>query len=61
MTMGTTVEYARRRVRDHLGRFTRLYRALSEGPVDEGVLQELEKRDAIFPEADFRIYRSSTS
>jgi 1,4-alpha-glucan branching enzyme len=61
MTMGTTVEYARRRVRDHLGRFTRLYRALTEGPVDEGVLQELEKRDAIFPEADFRLYRSSTS
>jgi 1,4-alpha-glucan branching enzyme len=57
MTMGTTVEYARRRVRDHVGRFTSLYRSLTDGVLDEGALREMEQRDAVFPEADFRVYR----
>jgi 1,4-alpha-glucan branching enzyme len=57
MTMGTTVEYARKRVRDHLGRFTSLYDGLTGGGVDESSLRRIEERDAVFPEADFRVYR----
>jgi 1,4-alpha-glucan branching enzyme len=57
MTMGTTVAYARRRVREHLGRFTRLYDGLLAGTTDESELREFEHRDAIFPEADYRAYR----
>jgi 1,4-alpha-glucan branching enzyme len=57
MTMGTTVEYARKRVRDHLGRFTSLYDGLTGGGVDETSLRRIEERDAVFPEADFRVYR----
>ena len=57
MTMGTTVDYAKRRVREHLGRFVRLHDALLAGSVDEAVLREFEHRDAIFPEADYRSYR----
>ncbi|HVR72323.1 MAG TPA: 1,4-alpha-glucan branching protein domain-containing protein [Vicinamibacteria bacterium] len=57
MTMGTTVEYARKRVRDHVGRFTFLYRGLAGAGVDEAALREMEERDAVFPEADFRVYR----
>lgn len=57
MTMGTTVAYARRRVRDHVARFTLLYRGLMGEGVDEAALPEMEHRDALFPEADFRVYR----
>jgi 1,4-alpha-glucan branching enzyme len=57
MTMGTTVDYARRRVREHLARFTRLYEGLAGGEVDEAALREFEHRDALFPEADYRLYR----
>jgi 1,4-alpha-glucan branching enzyme len=57
LTMGTTVEYARRRLRDHLARFTRLYGGLTGEGVDEAALREMEQRDAIFPELDYRVYR----
>jgi 1,4-alpha-glucan branching enzyme len=57
MTMGTTVAYARQRVRDHVARFTFLYSALSGGGLDAAALTDLEQRDALFPEADFRVYR----
>jgi 1,4-alpha-glucan branching enzyme len=59
LTMGTTVEYARRRVRDHVARFTGLFESLTSGRVDEAALAELERRDAIFPELDYRIYRAA--
>jgi 1,4-alpha-glucan branching enzyme len=57
MTMGTAVEYARRRVRDHLARFTWLYRGLSGEGLDEAVVRDLEARDNLFPELDYRVYR----
>jgi 1,4-alpha-glucan branching enzyme len=57
LTMGTTVDYARRRLRDHLARFTRLFEGLTGADVDEVDLREMERRDAIFPEIDYRVYR----
>jgi 1,4-alpha-glucan branching enzyme len=57
MTMGTTVDYARRRVRGHLARFHRLHDGLVAGTVDEDALRDFEHRDALFPEADYRTYR----
>jgi len=57
MTTGTAVEYAKRRVRDHVARFTYLYEALLAGSLDEAVLREFEERDNVFPGIDYRIYR----
>jgi 1,4-alpha-glucan branching enzyme len=57
LTMGTTMEYARRRLCDHLARFTQLYDGLIGPGVDEAALREMEHRDAIFPELDYRTYR----
>jgi 1,4-alpha-glucan branching enzyme len=57
MKTGTTVEYAKKRTRDHIARFTYLYRVLTEGGLEEPILQEFEERDNIFPEVDYRIYR----
>jgi 1,4-alpha-glucan branching enzyme len=54
----TTVEYAKKRTRDHVARFDYLYRALvGQCPLEEPILREFEERDNIFPEIDYRVYR----
>jgi 1,4-alpha-glucan branching enzyme len=57
MKTGTTVEYAKKRTRDHIARFTYLYRTLTEGGLEEPILREFEERDNIFPDIDHRVYR----
>jgi 1,4-alpha-glucan branching enzyme len=56
---GTTVEYASRRFRSHIHRFDILASGLENGTVDEEMLNEIESRDNIFAELDYRIYRST--
>lgn len=57
MKTNTTVEYAKKRTRDHIARFTYLYRTLTEGGLEEPILREFEERDNIFPDVDYRVYR----
>ncbi|MDQ3266579.1 MAG: DUF1957 domain-containing protein [Myxococcota bacterium] len=57
MRSGTMVEYAVRRTRDHLERFERLFEMLQGGAIDEAWLTDLESRDNLFPEIDYRVYR----
>jgi 1,4-alpha-glucan branching enzyme len=54
---GTMVDYAVRRTRDHVLRFTRLYEELRAGTVDEAWLAQVEGRDNLFPEIDYRVYQ----
>jgi len=56
MKTGTTVEYARRRVREHLERFGFVRDALSSGRLLAAELSELWARDPIFPELDPRLF-----
>jgi len=56
MKTGTTVRYAVKRTKDHVNRFTRLYHDLKNHALDETWLKEVESRDNIFPEVDYRIY-----
>jgi 1,4-alpha-glucan branching enzyme len=56
MKTGTTVEYAKKRTRDHIARFTYLHRTLIEGGLEEPILREFEERDLIFPLIDYRVY-----
>ena len=58
MRTGTTVPYATRRVEEHVVRFNRLYDELDAGTLDEAWLAELEARDNIFPDVDYRLYAS---
>jgi 1,4-alpha-glucan branching enzyme len=59
MKTGTTVPYATKRTNDHVKRFTRIYDALmSDAPIDEAWLAEVQRRDNLFPEADYRVYAS---
>jgi 1,4-alpha-glucan branching enzyme len=58
MTTGTTVAYASRRFNEHTVRFTGLYEALKAGRLDESFVADLESKDNIFPDVDYRIYAS---
>lgn len=58
MKTGTMVQYAEKRTKDHIGSFTRLYHDIRENNIDEAWLRELEYRDNLFPELDYRIYAS---
>ena len=56
MKTGTMAEYAHKRTRDHISRFTRLYGDVRGNCIDEKWLSEIEWRDRIFPEIDYRIF-----
>ncbi len=52
---GTSPDYARKRILDHLSRFAQLYEQLSPGGgVNEAALGELEAKDNLFPDLDYR-------
>jgi 1,4-alpha-glucan branching enzyme len=57
MKTGTMVEYAIRRTKEHLLRFTRLHDQIRSGQIDESWLSYVEGKDNIFPEIDWRVYR----
>jgi 1,4-alpha-glucan branching enzyme len=57
MATGTHVSYAERRTRDHLLRFFRLSEDIMSDRIDETFLKELEHRDNIFPDIDYRVHQ----
>jgi 1,4-alpha-glucan branching enzyme len=58
MRTGTTVSYAERRTNAHILQFTRLYDELLRGDVSERWLADLESKDNIFPDMEYRLYAS---
>lgn len=56
VTTNTMVEYAEKRTRDHVARFNGLYLQLTEDRLEESWLAELESRDSIFQELDYRVF-----
>jgi 1,4-alpha-glucan branching enzyme len=56
MRTGTSPEYARKRVKAHLLRFTTLYEQLTGAGVDESSLAQIEARDNLFPEVEYRYW-----
>ena len=58
MKMGTAVSYAVRRVKDHLFHFRVLRDMLTSGPIRPEVLAEVQKRSPLFPDLDFRSFKS---
>ena len=57
MKTGTNVNYAVRRTKEHIVRFTRLYDSLNTGKIDQTYLSETEYKDNIFPDIDYKVYR----
>ena len=56
MKTGTARNYATKRTKDHLLRFTRLYDQVRARQVEEAFLLNCEWRDNIFPNLDWRYY-----
>lgn len=56
MKSGTAVTYAVDRVKSHLSRFRRLAREIAAGQIDAAWLADVESRDNLFPEIDYRVY-----
>ena len=54
---GTSPDYARRRVKDHLLRFIALHDQLTATGVDEKWLAEVESRDNLFPDVDWSYWK----
>ena len=56
MKTGSHVEYAVKRTRDHILRFTKLYDDIRGNRVDDARLTDIEYRDNLFPHIDYRVY-----
>ena len=59
MDSSTAAEYARRRFAEHIGRFNSLYHSIISGDISEKWLREIEDKDRIFQDIDYRVYRSN--
>jgi len=53
---GTSPDYARQRIQDHLLRFTQLYEQLTAGRILEPLLASMETTDNLFPDLDHRYW-----
>src|SRR3989339_575716 len=56
MTTGTMVAYACKRTKNHIYQFTKLYEQVKSNQIDEGFLRDLERRNNIFPNIDYKVY-----
>ncbi|HVK58258.1 MAG TPA: 1,4-alpha-glucan branching protein domain-containing protein, partial [Candidatus Kapabacteria bacterium] len=56
MRTGTSPEYAKRRVKDHLLRFIAIHDQLTSTSIDAAWLGTVEQLDNIFPEVDYRFW-----
>ncbi len=59
MRTGTSPDYAKKRVRDHLTRFWSLENMLTAGSVDENILRAVEQTDNIFPSCNPTYYAAA--
>ena len=56
ITNGTMVEYAHKAIKDHIGRFTKLYYQIKNNKIDAKYLLDIFDKDDIFPEIDYMVY-----
>jgi 1,4-alpha-glucan branching enzyme len=57
MKSGGSIEYAASRVKTHTHRLKKLNREIRQGTIDKGWLSEIENRDNIFQEIDYRVFK----
>jgi 1,4-alpha-glucan branching enzyme len=56
MKTGTMVSYAIKRTKDHLLRFDKLYHSIKANQIDEAWLRDIEQKDNLFPNINYRLY-----
>jgi 1,4-alpha-glucan branching enzyme len=57
MGTGTHTDYAVRRSKEHILRFSRLYEDIKANCIDAGWLADIEYKDNIFPNIDYRVHQ----
>ena len=57
MGTGTHTTYAVQRTKEHLLRFLRLYEEIKSNSIDENRLSDIEYKDNIFPNIDYRVHQ----
>lgn len=57
MGTGTHTAYAIRRTKEHLLRFSTLYEQIESDSIDPEWLQDIEYKDNIFPNIDYRVHQ----
>ncbi|MFZ6016438.1 MAG: glycoside hydrolase family 57 protein [Nitrospirota bacterium] len=60
MKRGTATGYARKRFEEHIGRFNSLYQSIISEDISERWLTEIEDKDRIFQDIDYRVYQSKS-
>jgi 1,4-alpha-glucan branching enzyme len=53
---GTSPEYARKRVKEHLLRFTRIYEQVIAGRLDESSMAQVQAQDNLFPDVNWQYW-----
>lgn len=56
VTNNTMVEYAHKRLKDHIGRFNALADMIDKKEINEDYLEDISYKDKIFPNIDYSIY-----
>ena len=56
ITGNTMVEYAHKRGKDHIGRFNALANMIDKDEINEEYLSDIEYKDKIFPDVNYKIY-----
>ena len=56
MKNGTMVDYAVKRTKTHLRRFNKLYTDIKQNSLDEEWLWDIESKDNLFPQINYRLY-----
>jgi len=57
MGTGTHISYAVKRTKDHILRFLRLYEDINGNSIDQEWLSDIENKDNIFPDIDYRVHQ----
>jgi 1,4-alpha-glucan branching enzyme len=58
MDSSTAAGYARKRFEEHILRFNNLYHAIISRNIPEKWLGEIEEKDSIFQDIDYRVFRN---
>ena len=56
ITSGTSPQYATKRFRDHIHRFSKLHEMITANQIDEYWLSDIEGRDSLFQEIEYTVY-----
>lgn len=56
MNSGTMVDYAVKRTKDHVYRFNKIHDGIENYNLDMEFVAEMERRDNIFPDIDYKVY-----